>query len=549
MPTELVQEILNEERLQTPENNVIKEETSESLSEASAIDSTETPEESNSHSLDKKGEEKPEASVIDSSTKNIEHSVPIPENVSPSYEIVDGTTIPLAPNEPPLDFLFQPPDETTDDKEPVLSLHPHPSLVSSTLSFVSKVFDRVTEPFERTKQVEEDKETPKEEDLRIENLRNEFKDEGTKVDETFLPKSKDQVQSQINKVEKELEFIDTTIENKVSEEISEEKDNEDINEDNVEEDDSEQDEEDEGEESEEEIPQNIMIPEEKTKVVNSEKDEIKIVSESLKNSELEIKSNTKEDIINKEVQIEDSLVEEKVILEKVSLSEIISVGVNNDSNSSEEKVTNQVPFLNAQSDKGVFKSEENVTILENKNENRDIKAESVVPEAQHLSEESRNVTNEIPEMEALSNEMQKLEPVSIEEVEKNVHIVDSNSSVNNKSDIDAESFQTSKIDNFIEHELDSIKNDVISSEKDVVLNENDIVSIPKNDSSIFESLEPHFHEEVVPHTNQQILAAGQVSNLDEFPSNRNLLNVVEEAQYDSRKYIIEFFQFKFLSRP
>lgn len=553
MPTELKSETIPKEKNpEVTEEIAKKEETLEKSAETPVIDSNQLSEESIINSPEEKAEEKPEVSVIDSSAKNIVHSVPVLENVSPSYEIVDGTTIPLTPNEPPSDYSSEPVEDASQDQEPVLSVHPHPSLVSSTLSFVSKVFDSVAERFDKAeeekgvisgsenenssktkKEEKEAKEEVKGEELKDEVTKEEAiveLDKNTREDENVLSKGEDEVKS----VEKELKE-ESEVENE-EENVSEEADEEEDSEENNEDDDEEE----------------LALSEAD---VNSKEPVGKIASESESENEV----NPQVDIINKDIPIdnvnslnEDSLVKDKV--PPVVLPEVVLV---------EEKVTfdtlektiDQVPSPDAQIEE-VLKFEDNITNLEEKQESRDnvffnegSKPDVLVPETQNLGEiknttkiEEAPLINQIQEPEVIavsSNASESMNKI------KNVNIVNRNYNLN-ESEIRSEGLQSLKIEDLIRGKAAPMEKKIISSENSVVSGENvfnhkDIVSISKDENSTLESLEPRFHEEVESLSGQRILEAEQVSNFNEFPGNRNLLNVNEGPQYDSRKNEIHFF--------
>ncbi|XP_033224604.1 transport and Golgi organization protein 1-like isoform X2 [Belonocnema kinseyi] len=530
VPTELKSETIpKEKKSELAEEIAKKEETLEKSAETPVIDSNELSEESIINSPEEKTEEKPEVSVIDSSAKNIVHSVPVLENVSPSYEIVDGTTIPLTPNEPPSDYPSAPVENALQDQEPVLSVHPHPSLVSSTLSFVSKVFDSVAERFDKGE--EEKGVTSGSEDEAISEIK---KEETEAKEEVKSEELKDEVTKEEEIVE---EAAFETEEENVTEEADEEGDSEENNEDDDEEE----------EEEELTLSEASVTSEEPVGKIASE-------SESSKNSESENEVDPQVNIIDKEIPIENvnSLNEDSLIKDKdpqVVLPEVVIVEEKVTFDTL-EKTTDQVPSPDAQIEE-VFKLEDNITNLEEKQESADnvffdegLKPVVLVPEAQNLGE-IKNTTK--IEEDAFINQIQEPEAIAISSNAsesmnkiKNVNILDSNYNLNNESEIRSEGFQTLKIEDLIRGKAAPIENKIISSENSVLSGENsfnhkDIVSIPKDESSTLESLEPHFHEEVESLSGQRILEAEQVSNFDEFPGNRNLLNVNEGPQYDSQE--------------
>ena len=580
VPTELKTETIPKEKnSKVAEEVATKEEAVENSVETPVVDSNQISEKSIINSSEEKAGEKPEVSVIDSSTTNIVHSVPVLENVSPSYEIVDGTTIPLAPNEPASDYSSQPVEDVLQDQEPTLSVHPHPSLVSSTLSFVSNVFDRVAEKFDKAEEennevingsenevnsegkeeekeakgedkTEELKEVAKEEEI-------EKDDKNVNVDENILSKVEDEVKLEKEELKEEAKVVKTEEENNVSQESDEEEDSEDDNDDD--------DEEDEEEEEEEKLPE---------AQVNNEEHELKNVSESesSKNIESGNEINPQEDINNNEILVEkvnslndqDSSVKDEVSpetvppLETAPPPESVVVEKKVTLDTVGKPVTNQVPLPDAQIEEEVLKLKDNITNLEKKEEsevnnvltNEGLKAEVAVPEAKILEEikyafeiEQGPLINQIQEPEAIeiaSNASESMNEIN------NVNNVDSNYNFNNESEISPEGNQNLKIEEFIRGEIDSVKNNIVSSENSVsgendVFNHNEIDPIAKDGSSTLESLEPHFHEEVESFSGQRILDAEQVSNFNEFPSNRNLLNVNEGSQYDSRKHELNLF--------
>ncbi|XP_043473150.1 transport and Golgi organization protein 1 isoform X2 [Leptopilina heterotoma] len=112
---------------------------------------------------DEPTEKSPEISVINSSAKDLEHLIPVPENVSPSYEVIDGTTIPLAIDDSTNDYSSsQSIEDVATEEEPILSVHP--SLVSSTISFVTQVIDKVTQQLEKVESMNINENDEKEEE-------------------------------------------------------------------------------------------------------------------------------------------------------------------------------------------------------------------------------------------------------------------------------------------------------------------------------------------------------------------------------------------------
>ncbi|XP_051161466.1 transport and Golgi organization protein 1 isoform X3 [Leptopilina boulardi] len=279
-------------------------------------------------------EKLPEESVINSSPKDLEHSQPIPENVSPSYEVIDGTTIPLAIDESPQEYSSQSIDEETAsiEEEPVLSVHP--SLVSSTISFVSQVFDKVTQQLEKMDNTanEAKKEEINKDETKGENLENssqspnenlpEGEDKNVpQADEENLPQTEDQNISQTE----DKNVLDS--ENKT-----------------VEENEGKEEKEEEVKKEEKMILDETVSEERENEQHNEEDEEIEGDEETEGEEEVEEEQETKEDIHPPEEQIskEENLATQAEIETQFETED--SNLINNNNSSDELKSANDSPI-------------------------------------------------------------------------------------------------------------------------------------------------------------------------------------------------------------
>lgn len=586
----LKSKLLFEVPTESSEENVPKKEIPE---EKTTNDDKITEENELKEETSEESSEKPAESVINSSANDLEHTVPIPENVSPSYEVIDGTTIPLIIDEPPSDYVTQVEDAPVEE-EPILSVHP--SLVSSTISFVSQVIDKVTQQLEK-------KDEPEKELLKEEEIKDDAKDELEEKEKEDVSQSQDE---NVPKVEGEnvLKVEDESVSKGEDENISKGEDENVLN-------------------VQEEIDPKVQdenIPNvQEERVTNFEDENVlnvqeenapKVQEENVPSSQVENLPSTEGENLpnseneNKEVAEEKGMKEEKITEEpkKEGInSEEIKKKVENDDDEDDEDEDEEEQAEIQEKEKEEISPKKEIPEekpeISEKIETQETKDSKIVDNDESkfvddspvekvsevpLSNLSTNeiVTDQVPLIDTretfilrekndenlvsdnenitIDDQIPKIETNSSIFDDENVNIVDSeNILIENASD---SNFEIYKKDDFSQINSMGMKDGSIETREfssetiDVSVDKNDFSrnndsgeNIPKHEDVLniisqgngfisrndnLENLEPHFHDDVEPR--KQILAAEQTSTFNELPSNRNLLNI-DETHYHSQE--------------